>query len=49
MITAMLLTDNYRETPQSIDDHALPGCLRTCASAADNRADRLVRLNREAV
>ena len=48
MITAMLTTDSYRERAK-IDDHIAELLADMRASAADNRADRVVRLNREAV
>jgi hypothetical protein len=48
MITAMLTTDQYRERAK-IDDHIAELIADMRASAADNRADRVVRLNRETV
>lgn len=48
MIAAMLTTDRYRERSR-IDDHVAEQLADMRASAADNRADRVVRLNREAV
>ena len=44
----MLTTDQYRER-RNIDDHIAELIADMRASAADNRADRVVRLNREAV
>ena len=48
LILAMLTTDQYRER-RNIEDHIAELIADMRASAADNRADRVVRLNREAV
>lgn len=48
LILAMLTTDRYVER-RNIDDHIAELIADMRASAADNRADRVVRLNREAV
>jgi len=48
IIVAMLTTDQYRER-RNIDDHIAELIADMRASAADNRADRVVRLNRETV
>ena len=48
MITAMLTTDNYRER-RNIDDHISDLLADMRVSAADTRADRIVRLRRESV
>jgi hypothetical protein len=48
LILAMLTTDRYVER-RNIDDHIAELLADMRASAADNRADRVVRLNREAV
>jgi len=48
MILAMLTTDRYRER-QNIDDHITELLADMRASAADNRADRIVSLRRESV
>lgn len=48
LILAMLTTDRYVER-RNIDDHIAELIADMRASAADNRADRVVRLNRETV
>ena len=48
MITAILTTDRYRERSR-IDDHIAESIADMRSSAADNRADRAVRLRRESV
>ena len=48
LILAMLTTDRYVER-RNIDDHIAELIADMRASAADNRADRVVRLNRESV
>ena len=48
LILAMLTTDRYVER-RNIDDHIAEQLADMRASAADNRADRVVRLNRETV